>query len=99
MRPIRGQEMPGAIGRSRLQAQHIGKSHDASASIAAHHAAGTVRIEELHGEVIAIGQPQNHQAVGAVLCTKFLDTLPLATCLHAAFPAVKDHEVVSRSGE
>ena len=46
-----GEEVPGAVGGGGCEAEHVGKSHNAAAAVAAHHAAGAVRVVEFHGEV------------------------------------------------
>ena len=97
VRAVRCQEVP--YSRGGLQAQVIGKGYDASASIAAHHAAAAVGVEEFHGKVIAGGLPQNHKAVGVVLLTKGQNLFRLPVGVYSALPTVQHHKVVPCSGE
>ena len=99
MRAVGGQEVPDTVGGGGLQTQVIGKGHDASATIAAHHAAAAVGVVEFHDEIVAIGQPQDHQAVGAVFSAQCRDGLRAAEGLHTALTSVQDYKVVSGSGE
>ena len=99
MRAVVGQEVPEAVGGGGLQAQVIGKGNDASATIAAHHAAGAVGVVEFHGKVVAGGQSQDHQAVGAVFFAQLGDARGLAEGIGPALASVQDHKVVSGSAE
>ena len=99
MDTVRCQKVPCPVGRGGFQAKVIGKGNYASASVAAHHSAGAVGVVELHPEVLARGLSEDHQAVRAVFLAKSLDALRLAILIHTAFTAVKDHEVVTCSGE
>ena len=63
MQPVRGYEQIRSFGKlrmtGRMNAQVIGKRHDAAPAIPAHHPAGPVGVVELHGEIdrwpIAVG--------------------------------------------
>ena len=94
---VGGQEMPHAGGG--FQAQVIGEGDDASASVSAHHAAASVGVEELHGEVVSRGLAQDHEAVGAVFPAKGQDAAGLTEGVHVGVASVQHHEVVAGSRE
>ena len=95
MQPVRRHEQEHAAG-SRLDAQVIGKSHDAAPAVPAHHPAGPIGVVELHGEIDpGIPGAQDHQPVGLVFLAQRLDARHLTESLAAVY----DHEVVAGSGK
>ena len=109
VRTVGGQEVPDAVGGGGFEAQHIGKGRDASATVAAHHAAAAVGVEEFHGKVVGrfLGfarndsgsGPQDHEAVGAVFLAQRGDGFGAAEVIYPALAPVQHHKVVSCSGE
>ena len=97
--PVRGTEQPGTVGRGRAQAQIIGKRHDAAAAIAAHHAAGSIGVVELHDKIGLRIQRQNHEPVGVVLPAQLADARRLAEGIHPALAPVQHHKVVTGAGK
>ena len=106
---VGGEEVPGSVGGGWGEAEHVGKSHNAAAAVAAHHAAGAVGVVEFHGEVggdssTALGMTegagaQYHETVGVVFAAEFGYAGGVAVLLHVAAAAVKDDEVVPGSGK
>ena len=90
----KGRAMGGA------DAQVVGEGDDAAAAVAAHHAAGTVGVVELHGEIdLGVSAAENHEAVGLELLAEGFDAGDFPEGGEVAFAAVDDHEVVPRAGE
>ena len=96
---VGGQEAPFPVRGSGLEAKHIGKSHYAAAAVAAHHAAASVRIVELHPEVVVAVAGQNHEAVCAIFPAQIYDATGIAKLFHSAMPAVCYNEIVSCTRE
>ncbi len=99
MRAVRCQKVPYSVRRGGLQAQVIGKGHDASATIAAHHAAAAVGVVEFHGKVTAGCLTQDHEAVGAVFPAQSGDGLLLAEIVHPSLAPVQQDKVIACPGE
>ena len=74
------------------------EGHDAAASIAAHHAAGSVRVVIHHAEVISVAGLQQHQAVGSdavATVAKPCDLLRRQS--QRAVAVVSNQEIISRT--
>jgi hypothetical protein len=94
------------VGGGRFDAEPVGESHDAAASIAAHHPPAAIRIVELHPEIrhtprrplCGPGIIQNHQTIRPVLPAKLRDALRPAESVHISPPAVQNDEVIPGTG-
>ena len=100
---VGGEEtVDGTIGRT--DAEVIGKCHDASTAVAAHHAAGPVGIVEFHHEIrrsgpVGDGAGQNHEPVRMVRAAQCADSVRLPEGVHAPPSAIQHDKIVPRSGE
>jgi hypothetical protein len=91
------------VGGGSLDAEPVGESHDAAASIAAHHPPAAIRIVELHPEIGSTpirrdGIIQNHQTIRPELPAKLRDMLRPAESVHIGPPAVQNDEVIPGTG-
>ena len=60
MNPVGSLETAGVTDNSKVGSEH----RDAAPAVAAHHAAGAVRIVKFHAKIGRVRRSQHHQAVG-----------------------------------
>ena len=101
MLPVRGEEMIDVtIGR--VDSQVVGEGNNASAPVAAHHAAGAVRVVKLHDKVVVrrlVGTRQDHETIRMVLPAQLANPGWLPIRIHPTLAPVQHHKIVPRSGE
>ena len=98
MQAVRSTEQEDTVRRARPDAQVIGKRHDTAPAVAAHHAAGPVRIVEFHRKIFpGIAGSQNHQSVRPELTAQRFDARRRTAGGHILLPAVQNDEIVSGS--